>query len=88
MENERLWRVWWLWGIPMAWAASALVIVAEMARNAGHGRWGDMLDLARLCVYWLWLRLAWKCSRNVRNPLWTPIARGALIAGLIINVLA
>lgn len=49
-QNERLRRVWWLWGIPTAWAISALLIAAESAHSAGHGGWGDALDLARLAV--------------------------------------
>lgn len=85
-QNERLRRVWWLWGIPTAWAISALLIAAESAHSAGHGGWGDALDLARLAVYWWWLRMAWRCSPNVRNPVWTSLTRIALAVGLVVNV--
>jgi hypothetical protein len=87
-EDARLWQAWWLWGIPTAWAISALLVVAENAHGSGHGGWGNALDLARLAVYWWWLRMAWRCSSNVRNPVWTPLSRIALAMGLVVNVLA
>ena len=86
-ESEKLWRVWWLWGIPTAWIASALILLAESARGAGHHSLGGLLDLARLAAYWFWLRLAWQRSDNVDNRLWTALARVALAAGLVVNAL-
>jgi hypothetical protein len=86
-ESEKLWRIWWLWGIPTAWIASALILVAENARVAGYHGWGDVLDVARLAVYWYWMRLAWQRAGNVDNRFWTPLARIALAAGLAINAL-
>jgi hypothetical protein len=86
-ESEKLWRVWWLWGIPVAWLASALIVVAESARNTGYPGGGDVLDIARLALYWWWMRLAWKCARNVENPFWTYASRALLALGLVVNVL-
>jgi len=86
-ESEKLWRVWWLWGIPTAWIASALILVAESARSAGYHGLGAVLDLLRLAIYWYWLRLTWKRSGNVDNHIWTSAARGALIAGLVLNAI-
>jgi hypothetical protein len=85
--NEKLWKVWWLFGVPVAWTTSALVIAAELSRDAGHSAWGDLLDLSRLAIYWLWLRVAWKCSRNVKDPRWAPLACAALSAGLVAHAL-
>jgi len=87
-ESEKLWRIWWLWGIPTAWLASALVLAAENARIAGYHGWGNLLDLVRLAAYWFWMRLAWQRSRNVENRLWTPVSRAVLALGLIVNVIA
>jgi hypothetical protein len=81
MSSEKLWQVWWLWGIPVAWATSALVLAAEFARNAGNETWGSALDVLRLGLYWWWMRMAWSCSRHVR-PLWALLARLALVLGL------
>ena len=88
IESEKLWRAWWLWGIPTAWIASALILVAESARNAGYHSLGSLLDLARLALYWWWMRLAWKRARNVENPFWTYASRIVLALGLVANALA
>jgi hypothetical protein len=87
-ESERLWRVWWLWGLPVAWVTGALIVFAEVVRTEGYGDWGHFLDLVRLLVYWWWLRMAWKCARNVEHRFWTVIAKTALSVGLLVNVLA
>ena len=88
MKNEPLWRVWWLWGLALALATAGLIVAADNVRDAGHQRWGDVLDLARLALYWAWLMRVWKCSRNVGNPVWTPLARVAVVLGLVANALA
>jgi hypothetical protein len=87
--DERLWRVWWCLGIPIAWITSALVIAAEDVRSLGAWAWGwgDLCDVARLLVYLVWLRLAWRCSHNVESAAWTPLARGALAAGLFASAM-
>jgi len=87
-SREKLWKVWWLWGIPFAWITTLLVLAAEHFRLDGLHFAGDLLDIARLAVYWFWCRLAWQCSANVANPLWTPLSRAALAAGLVITVLS
>jgi len=87
MTSEKLWRVWWLWGIPVAWAASALVIGAEFARLSGYHRLGDAVDIGRLAIYWWWMRIAWSCAGNVANPVWSPVSRAILVLGLTANAL-
>lgn len=64
-----------------------LVLLAETARSAGQDSWGDLLDVARFLIYFVWLRLAWRCSRNVDWPLWTPLAKAALSVGLILSAM-
>jgi hypothetical protein len=64
-----------------------LVLLAEKARYAGHESWGDLLDVVRFLLYFVWLRLAWRSSRNVDWPLWTPLARVALSVGLILSAM-
>jgi hypothetical protein len=85
--RERLWKVWWLCGIPVAWATSALVIGAEALRIGGHPAAGDWLDVVRLLIYILWAQLAWRCAHNVETGLWEPMSRFALMAGLVLAVL-
>ena len=79
--------MWWLWGIPAAWATSALVLSAEFLRQSGVHAGGDLCDVARLAIYWFWCRLAWQCSDNVGNPLWKLLSKTALAAGLVATVL-
>jgi len=87
--EERLWKVWWLAGIPVAWATSALVVAAEHLRGLGAWAWGwgDACDVARLLIYLAWFRLAWRCSSNVESPVWTPLARVVLSAGLVLSAM-
>jgi hypothetical protein len=85
--RERLWKVWWICGLPVAWATSALVIGAEVARNGGHAATGDWLDVLRLLIYILWAQLAWQCAQNVDTKIWAPISRFALTAGFVVMFL-
>ena len=48
--KEKLWRVWWMAGIPLGWTLSALLICAEDLRDGGYHGWGNFFDLARLLV--------------------------------------
>jgi len=81
--TQPLWKVWWLWGIPVGLTTSGMMIAAELIRDAGYWGGGNLLDVARLLVYFSWARLAWRCSRNVENHRWTPVARFALGAGFV-----
>lgn len=87
--EERLWRVWWLAGIPVALITGALWLTADRSRGFGASAWGwgDACDVARLLVYLMWFVPAWRCSRNVRNIAWTPLARGALLVGLVVSAM-
>jgi hypothetical protein len=81
-----LWKVWWLYGTPLVCAAAALVFLAEELRLAYRPAWADLLDAVRLAVFWLWCWLAWICAGNVAQRVWTPLARAALAAGLVVMV--
>jgi hypothetical protein len=83
----RLWQVWWLGGAAAACAIAGLVLLAEAARLEGAATQGDILDIARLAVYWAWGWAVWKSARNVERPLWTPLARLGVLAGLALMFL-
>lgn len=85
--RERLWKIWWLCGIPVAWLTSALLIAGEALRVAGHSNTADCLDVSRILIYALWARLAWQCAHNVGAKIWLPVSRCALSAGLVLMVL-
>jgi hypothetical protein len=76
----------WLWGIPMAWAVSLLLVAAETAHAAGHGTAGSACDLARLLVYWTWLRAVWRCS-GAGHVIRSAAIRVSLAGGLVVNAL-
>src|SRR2546426_12585154 len=79
----RLWQVWWVYGIPVGLVAAAMFAIADNAREAGQAHWGDLVDIARLGVYWVWFRLVWKYSRNVGLRVWTITARPPAAARLV-----
>jgi hypothetical protein len=81
--EEKLWKVWWIVGIPLGWASSTLVVIAEDMRYADHPGWSDFLDVVRFLVFFAWLRFSWRCSHNVERPIWTPVAQATLSAGLL-----
>jgi hypothetical protein len=87
--EERLWIVWWSGGISVALVSAALMIAAERVRGLGAWAWGwgDACDAARLIVYVAWFLPAWRCSKNVRKPVWTLLARVALLSGLVLSVM-
>jgi hypothetical protein len=86
-QPEQAWKVWWLWGPPLAWLTTVLILGAEEFRLNGMPVAGNLLDVLRLAVYWFWCRLAWRCAGNAGNPLWTLLTRAALAAGLVATVL-
>jgi hypothetical protein len=87
LQGNELWKAWWSWGIPVAWITSALVLAAEQSHSGELHTLGNLLDVARLAVYWFWCRLAWKCSASARNPGWKLLSKAALAAGFVLTVL-
>jgi hypothetical protein len=85
--EEQLWKVCWLWGIPVGLAASALSFFAEMLRDAGWSGAGAGLDVLKLLVCLVWFGAAWRCSGNVVNRFWTGIARTAIALALGVTAL-
>ena len=81
-----LWKVWWVYGAPVACGVVLLVYFAEEPRLAYKPGWADLLDAVRLAAFWLWCWLAWMCAGNVVRRVWTLLARAALAAGLVVMV--
>ena len=63
------------------------MLLAEEVRLEGEAAQGDILDIVRLAVYWAWGWAVWKSARNVERPLWTPLARAGVLAGLALMFL-
>jgi hypothetical protein len=87
VRDIELWKIWWIAGAPLVVLMVGMVFLAEKARYAGYPSWGDLLDVMRFLLYFAWSRFAWRCSRNVDWPVWTPLARGILAAGLIFSAM-
>jgi hypothetical protein len=79
--EEKLWKIWWQWGIPLGMAANVLTVLAEVSREADYPATGDALDILKLLLYVGWFRLAWRCSKNTDHPVWTNLARLAIFLG-------
>ncbi|MEA3194132.1 MAG: hypothetical protein QOD26_2465 [Betaproteobacteria bacterium] len=71
----------------MVCLAAALLFFAEQLRLQQRPGWADLLDVVRIAAFWLWCWAAWICARNVERRLWTPLARVALAAGLVLMVI-
>ena len=81
-----LWKVWWVYGAPVACAVFLLVVLAEELRLASRPAWADLLDAVRLAMFWLWCWPAWICAGNVVRRVWTPLARVMLAVGFAFMV--
>ena len=82
--RERLWRVWWLWSVPVALAASALTLCAEFLRLDGMHAAGALLDTVKVLVYAAWAVAAWRCAPNVQNALWCNLGRAGVALGVLL----
>ena len=81
--EERLWKIWWLGGIPVALAATAFTISAELLRIDGHHSWGNFLDVLKLLVYAMWFSAAWRSAANTRQFRARLAGRLAVAAGVV-----
>ena len=82
-SDTKLWKAWWLGGALLAALTAGLIWATERAYGGGHEVLGDLASVARILLYLVWLHAVWRCSRNVERALWTPLARAALLAGLV-----
>jgi hypothetical protein len=69
-----------LWGMLFAWAVSALVILGNIAREAGQTGLEDACTLLRILICCGFLGFAWNCWGSVRNRLRARRAIALLIA--------
>jgi hypothetical protein len=81
--EERLWKIWWLGGIPVALLATLLTLAAELLRVEGHHSWGEFIDVVKLLVYAAWFTAAWRCAEKAERPLARTAGRIAVAAGVL-----
>jgi hypothetical protein len=87
VESTPLWKVWWAGGALLAALTGLLVWTTDAAYTQGHEALGALANGARLLLYLAWFVAVWRCSRNVKRALWTPLARAALLAGLVASAI-
>jgi hypothetical protein len=58
------------------------LLIAEDARLSGSPVLGDLLDVVRLALYWVWAWAVWRAAPRVRRRVWTPVARILALAGV------
>ncbi len=81
--EERLWKIWWLGGIPVALGATAFTLLAEFLRIDGHHTWANFFDVLKLLVYAAWFMAAWRSAGNTENSPTRLAGRLAVAAGLV-----
>src|SRR5258706_12534016 len=69
-----------LWGTLFAWAASALVILGNIAREAGQDSFGHACTLLRILICCAFLGFAWKGWGTARRGLHARRAIALLVA--------
>ncbi|BEH27446.1 Uncharacterised protein [Burkholderia pseudomallei] len=79
--EERLWKVWWLLGMPLNLIG---VAAAEWFQSGGLSP-ALILGLFTIysALYFAWCNAVWGCSKNVDNRLWMYVARVLVVLGLI-----
>jgi hypothetical protein len=83
--EERLWKVWWYLGGPIAIANGVAGKLAPPTKP-----FLVLLLLAfvaaLLVAYIAWCVMAWRCAPNVDHKVWDPIARVLIVLGLLRTV--
>ena len=76
--DERLWKVWWYIGVPLAIGGKVLETLAARYPSPVL-----VSSVAFLVAYIAWCSMAWLCAPNVDQKIWTPIARVVIALGLL-----
>ena len=81
--EERLWKVWWYIGAPIAVLDKAVSVAISARLVLGHPVLSLAATSALLIAYLAWCVMAWNCAPNVNKAIWTPIARIVITLGLL-----
>jgi hypothetical protein len=84
--EERLWKVWWLLGTPLAMVNRAifglLEGLAEAEYSVSYGTWLGALVLSS-ATYFAWCNMAWGCAKNVDRKIWGHLAKLGIVLGIL-----
>jgi hypothetical protein len=81
--EERLWKVWWLLGLPLGVLAAMLGVAITEEYVAGDSAFVLASTVVLFLAYIAWCGMAWRCAPNVDKKTWTPIARVIIVLGLL-----
>jgi hypothetical protein len=80
--RDRLWRVFWLYGVLTSALITGVFLWLISSDTAGFGL--RQLLLAAFVPYTAWILVSvWRCAFNARNEVWGHIARALTIAWAI-----
>ncbi len=75
--EERLWKVWWLIGVPLGLLLIPLLVLIVGPSYPVPLRFAAfVMYVAPFCA---WIRCAWMCAPNVENRIWTIVARAVIV---------
>jgi hypothetical protein len=89
--QERFWKVWWLWGVPIHAVWWTVYIDLWMSGLAPEPFllltvwfWPILAGVFAACslLYLMWCFVAWRCAGNVERHIWTIVARVLIGVGL------
>lgn len=84
--EERLWKVWWLLGMPLNVVTAVFSVWAEEPSVAATPA-SALVTLVGFFViaaaYFAWCNMAWSCAKNVDNKAWTNIVKVFIVLGLL-----
>ncbi|MFC5427220.1 hypothetical protein ACFPTO_00085 [Paraburkholderia denitrificans] len=90
--QERLWKVWWLVGVPL-WIVLEIIWILLLNRQKNGlfdvrspGYW--LPAIVGVALWILWLIAAWRSSPNVVNQMWKWVARVLIVLFVALSVIA
>jgi len=79
--EERLWKVWWLIGIPQS-VVLALLYVNVLQKTPHSMAYVPALVLY-IVVHFAWVRMAWLYAPNVKRGIWTAVSYVVIVLGVL-----
>jgi amino acid transporter len=79
--EERLWKVWWLIGIPQSVVLALLYV--NVLQKTPHSMVYVPALVLYIVVYFAWVRVAWLCAPNVKRGIWTAVSYVVIVLGVL-----
>lgn len=83
-EKEKLYKVWWLWGLPMfvAFYVVNRYIIYRWLWESTLILYAFFFATLPLMIFW-WI-CAWRCAPNVENRVWMYAARAIVVLQVLL----